>query len=242
MTYEGISSLDDVLDLTKHYFTEEVAEQLISQKDWYEQSNKIYVSEPDGLGGPEADYYDIKIVRENDIRYTITIYEYFGDELWEDPYDVHLEYIDGYWVFDKILVREGNPVPINIIEGDKLVNDSDGQFDITGTWYSEEYDEVDGWATSYKTIFNPDGTVLQIGWRNEDHGTYEVSADGMYVTAYFKENYINQPGDGLQLLDGYEYSVVYKLDPEKQCIYSAYSQEFKDALYSNAEDGVLHRN
>ena len=71
VTYEGISSLDDVLDLTKHYFTEEVAEQLISQKDWYEQSNKIYVSEPDGLGGPEADYYDIKIVRENDIRYTL---------------------------------------------------------------------------------------------------------------------------------------------------------------------------
>ena len=127
VTYEGISSLDDVLDLTKHYFTEEVAEQLISQKDWYEQSNKIYVSEPDGLGGPEADYYDIKIVKENDIRYTITIYEYFGDELWEDPYDVHLEYIDGYWVFDKILVREGNPVPINVIEGDKLANDSDGQ-------------------------------------------------------------------------------------------------------------------
>ena len=242
VTYEGISSLDDVLDLTKHYFTEEVAEQLISQKDWYEQSNKIYVSEPDGLGGPEADYYDIKIVKENDIRYTITIYEYFGDELWEDPYDVHLEYIDGYWVFDKILVREGNPVPINVIEGDKLANDSDGQFDITGTWYSEEYDEVDGWATSYKTIFNPDGTVLQIGWRNEDHGTYEVSADGMCVTAYFKENYIDQPGDGMQLLGGYEYSVVYKLDPEKQCIYAAYSQEFKDALYSNAEDGVLQRH
>ena len=60
------------------------------------------------------------------------------------------------------------------------------QFDITGTWYSEEYDEADAWATSYRTIFNPDGTVLQIGWRNEDHGTYEVSADGMYVTAYFK--------------------------------------------------------
>ena len=239
VAYEGISSLDDVLDLTKYYFTEEVAEQLISQKDWYEQSNKIYVSEPDGLGGPEADYYDIKIVKENDIRYTITIYEYFGDELWEEPYDVNLEYIDGYWVFDKILVREGNPVPINVIEGEKLANDSDGQFDITGTWYSEEYDEVDGWATSYKTIFNPDGTVLQIGWRNEDHGTYEVSADGMCVTAYFKENYIDQPGDGMQLLDGYEYSVVYKLDPEKQCIYAAYSQEFKDALYSNAEDGVL---
>ena len=169
--------------------------------------------------------------------------EYSGDELlWEDPYDVHLEYIDGYWVFDKILVREGNPVPINVIEGDKLANDSDGQFDITGTWYSEEYDEADSWATSYRTIFNPDGTVLQIGWRNEDHGTYEVSADGMYVTAYFKENYIDQPGDGMQLLGGYEYSVVYKLDPEKQCIYAAYSQEFKDALYSNAEDGVLQRN
>ena len=45
-----------------------------------------------------------------------------------------------------------------------------------------------------------------------------------------------------KLLDGYEYSVVYKLDPEKQCIYAAYSQEFKDALYSNAEDGVLQRN
>lgn len=242
VTYEGISSLDDVLDLTKHYFTEEVAEELISQKDWHEQNNKIYVSEPDGLGGPEADYYDIKIVKENDIRYTITVYEYFGDELWENPYDVHLEYIDGYWVFDKILVCAGNSVPINVIEGDKSANDLDRQFDITGTWYSEEYDEVDAWASSYRTIFNPDGTVLQIGWRNEDHGTYEVSADGMCVTAYFKENYIDQPGDGMQLFGGYEYSVVYKLDPEKQCIYAAYSQEFKDAGYSNAEDGELQRN
>ena len=242
VTYEGISCLDDVRDLTKHYFTEEVAEKLISQKNWYEQSDKVYVSEPDGLGGPEADYYDIKIVKENDIRYKITIYEYFCDELWEDPYDVHLEYIDGYWVFDEILVRAGNPVPINVIEEYKLANDLDGQFDITGTWYSEDYDEANAWARSYKTTFNSDGTVMQIGWRNEDHGIYEVSPDSMFVTAYFTENYIDQPGDGRQILGGYEYSVVYKLDTEKQCIYAIYSQQFKDSGYSNAEDGELQRN
>ena len=46
----------------------------------------------------------------------------------------------------------------------------------------------------------------------------------------------------MQLLGGYEYSVVYKLDPEKQCIYAAYSQEFKDAGYSNTGDGVLQRH
>lgn len=242
VTYEGINSLNDVLDLTKHYFTEEVAEQLISQKDWYEQNNKVYVLESDGFCDSEAHYYDIKIVRENDIRYTITIYEYSGDELlWKDPYDVHLEYIDGYWVFDEVLCTI-NPVPINVIEGDKLANDLDGQFDITGIWYSEDYDEDNAWASSYKTTFNPDGTVVQVGWRNADHGIYEVSADGMYVTAYFKENYINQPVDGGQLLDGYEYSVVYKLDTKKQCIYATYSQEFKDAGYSNAEDGELQRN
>ena len=242
VTYEGINSLNDVLDLTKHYFTEEVAEQLISQKDWYEQNNKVYVLESDGFCDSEAHYYDIKIVRENDIRYTITIYEYSGDELlWKDPYDVHLEYIDGYWVFDEVLCTI-NPVPINVIEGDKLANDLDGQFDITGIWYSEDYDEDNAWASSYKTTFNPDGTVVQVGWRNADHGIYEVSADGMYVTAYFKENYINQSVDGGQLLDGYEYSVVYKLDTKKQCIYATYSQEFKDAGYSNAEDGELQRN
>ena len=81
-----------------------------------------------------------------------------------------------------------------------------------------------------------------IGWRNEDHGIYEVSDDGMFVIAYFTENYIDQPGDGRQLLDGYEYSDVYKLNTEMQCIYAAYSQQFKDAGYSNADDGELQRS
>lgn len=120
VNYGGIHSVEDVLELTKHYFTEAIAEELVSYKQWHEDGDNVYVSEPDGIGGVESDRFDIKIVKENEMKYTITIYEYFFDELWCEPYNIHLEYINGYWVFDKVLYRMGEPVEINILSQDAI--------------------------------------------------------------------------------------------------------------------------
>lgn len=112
---------------------------------------------------------------------------------------------------------------------------------MTGVWVNEGYDSEWNWAGSYRTTFGADKTVVQSGWRNEDHGIYEISEDGTFLTAYYTENYINNPGIGLELLEGYTYTVRYQIDPEQDTLYAAYSQEFQDARYSNADDGILTR-
>lgn len=112
--HEGIHSVEDVIELTKHYFTEEVATKLVKLKEWHVEDNALYVSEPEGIGGVEGSRYDVNITKETDTRYRLTICEYLSDgSFWEGPYDVGLEYIDGYWVFDSVLV--GAPSKINIV-------------------------------------------------------------------------------------------------------------------------------
>ena len=61
VSYEGIKNVEDVLELTKHYFTEEIAEYLMEQKLWHESGGILYMSEPDGIGSVEPDYLNIEI-------------------------------------------------------------------------------------------------------------------------------------------------------------------------------------
>lgn len=237
VTYEGIKSVEDVKDLTKHYYTAEIAEKLINQKGWYEYNGIVYVSVPDGLGGIDPDYYDIVIKKDSDVQYTIIVYAYYFNELMSEPYEVHYKLIDGYWVFDHVFCQmRSEDVPINILE-QEITNES---MNIIGTWKNEGYNEIEGWATSYKTVFNLDGTVIQEGWRNKDTGTYEISEDGKYIIAYYFENYIDFQ-EGWQLVEDYEYTVTYEIDADNECLYTQYSEEFKEALMSNAEDGMLIR-
>lgn len=237
VTYEGIKSIEDVRNLTKHYYTAEIAEELINQKQWYEYKDRVYVSVSDGLGGINPDYYDISIKKDSDVQYTIIVYEYYFDELMSEPYEVHYQLVDGYWVFDQIFCQmRSEEVPINII-GEEIANEN---MTVTGVWKNEGYNEVEAWSSSYKTVFNKDGTVLQEGWRNKDTGTYEISEDGRYITAYYFENYISFQGEW-QLAEDYQYTVTYEIDVDNECLYAQYSEKFEEAFMSNAEDGMLVR-
>ncbi len=115
VTYEGIHNVQDVLELTKHYFTEDIARELVAQKQWHESGDKLYMSEPDGIGGYAPDYYDIVIQKDSNTQYTIKVYEYFFGELMSEPYEIHYKYVDGYWVFDQVMCQLGLEVPINVI-------------------------------------------------------------------------------------------------------------------------------
>lgn len=102
--YPGISSLQDVRDLTKQYYTADVAEQVISYKCWLEANGSLYVSATEGIGGGGPNIVEVAIQQTSSTCYTITLYEYLEGELLWDPYDIHYQYIDGYWVFDSLLV------------------------------------------------------------------------------------------------------------------------------------------
>ena len=181
--YEGINNIKDVFELAKKYYTEEIAKDLMIQKEWHEEENKLYMSEPDGIGGYLPDYYDVLIKKDKETQYTITIYEYWNGELMEEPYDVHYMYIDGYWVFDQVLCLQ-EEIPIYVIKNDET--DSDMKlFVLNESWVTEGYDSVERWTSSYQTKFEKDGTVCQEGWRNKDIGTYEISEDGTHITAHF---------------------------------------------------------
>ncbi len=123
--YEGIHNVQDVLEMTKHYFTEDVARKLIAQKEWHEYGNKLYMSEPDGIGSCDPDYYDIVIQKDSDTQYTITVYEYFGGELMTEPYEIHYKYVEEYWVFDQVICQSGLDVPINVISKEHDTSDAD---------------------------------------------------------------------------------------------------------------------
>lgn len=240
VSYEGIRNVEDVLELTKHYFTEEIAETLIEQKLWYESGGVLYMSEPDGIGTSGPTYYEITVQKASSTEYTIMVYEYLGGELMEEPYEIHYKYVDGYWVFDEVLCMS-MPIPIHVIQDTGKVNDNGIESDIVGTWINEYYDIENNWASSYQTSFEADGTVCQTGYRNKDIGTYEISEDGTYITANFTENYLDSPGEGWQLIEDYKYIVTYEIDEEEKCLHAKYSQEFKDLRYSNADDGRLEK-
>lgn len=114
VSYDGIRNLADVLELTKRYFTEDIALDLIEQKLWYESGTSLYMSEPDGIGDLDPDYYDIEIIKESDTEYSIMVYEYYAGELMTEPYEIQYIYIDGYWVFDDVLCMCASTIPINL--------------------------------------------------------------------------------------------------------------------------------
>lgn len=97
---ENIRTVDDVIRLTEQYFTEDVAEELVSYKQWLEKENGLYVSATDGLGDPMIDSYTIQMKKDSPTQYTLTVTEIFNGEQMVDPYVVHYQYEDGHWVFD----------------------------------------------------------------------------------------------------------------------------------------------
>ena len=109
-----------------------------------------------------------------------------------------------------------------------------------GDWYSDMFDEENNWSQSYKTTFHEDGTVEHAGWRNRDKGTYEISGDKTHIIAYFNENYLDMPGQGYMMQNGYEYTATYWIDGNKLMV--TFSDEFYDKMISNAMEGTLYRS
>ena len=186
VTYEGIHNVQDVLELTKHYFTEDVAKELVAQKQWYECGNKLYMSEPDGIGGYAPDYYDIVIRKDSDTQYTITVYEYFGEELMMEPYEIHYKYVEGYWVFDQVMCQLGLKVPINVISEDMLTSEESDMSRTEISFYGEwsNCDEVESMEERLEITFESDEMIGEvsatIAGREYATGTCFIQEDGTF--------------------------------------------------------------
>ncbi|MBQ1352044.1 MAG: hypothetical protein IIY71_04910 [Oscillospiraceae bacterium] len=96
----NIRTVDDVVRLAEQYFTEDVAKELVSYKQWLEKENGLYVSATDGLGDPMIESYTIQMKKDSPTQYTLMVTEMFNGEQLVDPYVVHYQYENGHWVFD----------------------------------------------------------------------------------------------------------------------------------------------
>ena len=106
--YGDIKTVEDVLELTRHYYTENIAKKMISYKEWHEKDNALYVSADEGLGGVFSDYCEIVVQQVSETEYTLTVTKHFVDEDYEDSveedsHEVRYKYVDGYWVFDDLI-------------------------------------------------------------------------------------------------------------------------------------------
>ena len=124
------------------------------------------------------------------------------------------------------------------------LSEEDKKF-LLGTWGNEtafDDDPTMQFSMAYYTQFKEDGTVEQNGYRNIDSGTYQY-LDENTVEAVFDHNVFHDAAnpDDHTPIEGYSYTVTYTIDREAGTLMAVYSQEFHDALTSNAEDGILRK-
>ena len=188
--YEGIHSVEDVVELTKHYYTEDVAEELVNQKQWHNIGDKLYMSEPDGIGGYAPDYYDVVIRKDSETQYTITVWSYFFGELEQEPFDIHYMFVDGYWVFDDVLCQLGLEVPINIINNENQTVDPSLYY---GVW--SNYDTASSIAEKLEVTFESGDVIGQmsarISVREYAIGTYFLDEDGSFSCSLIIDSMYN---------------------------------------------------
>ena len=116
---------------------------------------------------------------------------------------------------------------------------------LLGTWGNEtafDDDPTMQFSMAYYTEFKEDGTVEQNGYRNMDSGTYQY-LDENTVEAVFDHNVFHDAAnpDDRSPIEGYVYTVTYTIDRDAGTLMAVYSQEFHDAVTSNAEDGILRK-
>lgn len=107
-----------------------------------------------------------------------------------------------------------------------------------GTWGSAKGDN--SYATSYKTIFTPDGRVFLYGYRNRDAGTYQW-VDDHTIVATFTESMFDFPGYGYRKIERDAYQVFYTFDQDYNYLSVDYPKELEEADYSNVESEVLRK-
>ena len=102
ITKSGIQSQADLKKLTQQYFTADVADKMMTYREWLEKNDILYTSENEGLGGELANECTIQVNKQSDKLYDITVNETgcCGDV---QTYTVQYKKENGNWVFDQIL-------------------------------------------------------------------------------------------------------------------------------------------
>lgn len=120
VNYKGVNSISEIRALTEQYYTKEITDFLMTQKGWLEYNGHLYLSRPDGLGGPSETKCEIKITKLSESKYELTLYGYYSDSVAPSYIreNINYENINGYWVFDDILLCKD--ASIKIIEDDML--------------------------------------------------------------------------------------------------------------------------
>ncbi len=198
VTEEGITTLDDLRALAQHYFTADVIEGMIGMKNWIEQDNALYVSVPDGLGGPgDPDYYEIYVQKTSDTSYDVTMYYSYGDdEIYKNEFTC--SYVNGYWVFDTSLSCP-NEIPVYVLtepinadplyEGDELT--------ISGTLVDRDYMiNSDNYGTVYILVLDePFICSLYGGMMNYDGELMKIEEIQLllpYTDDYIRNNLLGE--------------------------------------------------
>ena len=140
--------------------------------------------------------------------------EYYDDELYEDE------------LYEEMTSSEEiTPEP---------ENNSDSSTSVTGTWYTDGYDEENNYAMSYKIELTSDGKASCTGYRNKDTGTYSVN--GNIVTITFDHCETDTPGEGFSIVNGFTYTINMTVNgDDAEIVINA-----PDTI-SNLENGTIHR-
>lgn len=145
---------------------------------------------------------DITASEEDMIDYSIPGYNSF-DEYKEDfinPYKTD-------WVYDVTSNINSNTVwKYDQYEAPIRVNAEE----LYGTWFSENYNEVDNWSESYKITFSELGMVMIDGYRNHDIGEYYTEPG--QVVIHMTECRFDDPMEGdTVLIPDYTYTGTLKI-------------------------------
>lgn len=101
ITYPGINSVQDFLEMAEKYYTKEVAENIMPYAEcMIEENGKLYVTS-NGRGGIPIVVHKVEIEQIDESQYDITVTTYYDEDIFES-HSESLKYIytvNG-WVFD----------------------------------------------------------------------------------------------------------------------------------------------
>lgn len=104
-----------------------------------------------------------------------------------------------------------------------------------GTWLTEDYDEVNNWAGSYKIELTDDGKATCTGWRNRDTGHYAIKDDN-HVLIKFNYCETDSPEGGWMPVRDFTYTIDMTINGDDAQI----KIDAPDVI-SNLSDGKVHR-
>ncbi len=104
-----------------------------------------------------------------------------------------------------------------------------------GTWFTDGYDEVNNWDSSYKIELAADGSAKCEGYRNKDTGYFDVTGENS-VKITFEDCETDTPGEGYQRVENFVYTIDMMITGDDAQI----KIEAPDII-SNLTDGAVHR-